>query len=130
MFVHCLYDEADSLVASLAVDRAGDVCAGRACWKATGGEPPAGKGFLYKDKELAADGVQLLKLRAGAAGRTGLLLKAKNHAARGSAALPGGLVDALAGSARVTSRLYASTGECWSAVLTDVSAGPGLVKAR
>ena len=40
----CLYDHEDGLVAQLVVDRAGDACGRKPCWKSLGGDPPSGRG--------------------------------------------------------------------------------------
>lgn len=45
-FATCIYDDADTLIASLVVENAGDLCfvggqgSERLCWKSTGGDPP------------------------------------------------------------------------------------------
>jgi hypothetical protein len=52
----CLYDDiatTPTLVATLEVDRAGDTCSGKPCWKVTGG----GTGASFKDKAATSDGV-------------------------------------------------------------------------
>lgn len=53
----CIYNDASALVGQLEVDRAGDTCGTAPCWKALGGDPPAGKGYKYKDDARAANGV-------------------------------------------------------------------------
>lgn len=42
----CLYDDQRALVGQIDVDRAGETCAGKACWTPIGDPPPAGKGYL------------------------------------------------------------------------------------
>ena len=60
----CLFDDADNLVASLLVDRAGDTCAGKPCWKAK-----KDTGWQYQDKGASSDGVTKMKLSAAPPGR-------------------------------------------------------------
>ena len=68
----CVYAGTASLAGSVVVDRAGDVCAGKPCWKPIGKAPndPSGpgKGYKYKDGSLAADGVLKLLYKGGDAG--------------------------------------------------------------
>jgi hypothetical protein len=66
----CFYDGASSLRLDAALPPAG-TCAGKACWKAKK------TGFAYKDKERTADGVTGAMLRAGAAGKARMVVKAK-----------------------------------------------------
>ncbi len=79
----CLYDQSAS-VPSLSVDlqiaRGGDVCGSKPCFKALGGDPPSGKGWKYKDTARSADGVLKLIMRAGDAGKSKIILKAKGAA--------------------------------------------------
>src|SRR5262249_10269704 len=75
----CIYDDAQNLVGLLAVDRAGDTCAGRACWRTIGRL----KGYLYKDKLAASDGVSRIRMRAGAAGKSLLQVNAANKDKKG-----------------------------------------------
>lgn len=122
----CLFDGSDSLVGEATVDRAGMACAGKDCWRALG---PLG--FLYKDKELDADGARVLRWKGGPAGRSQLLWKAKNDAPRGHHALPTPLASRLAGSSRATMQIHATGGVgCFSATLTNVVANePDLFRA-
>lgn len=112
----CVYDDAGQLAAHMQVDRAGLDCAGKPCWKALGT-----KGFLYKDKDLSSDGVQLIKLLGGDEGKSKLLVKAKNNAAKGQLDMPVGISAALAGSTSATVQLHGSAPEgCYSTTLVDV----------
>ena len=81
----CLYADGERLlpleaplVAELVVDRAGEECGTRACWK-----PAGGFGFLYKDKAAEEDGVSGAKFLGGPVGRSKILLKAGNNALQG-----------------------------------------------
>ena len=109
------------------VDRAGLDCAGKPCWKALGT-----KGFLYKDKDLSSDGVQLIKLLGGDEGKSKILVKAKNNAKKGQLDVPVGISAALAGSTSATVQLHGSAPEgCYSTTLVDViKSDANLFKAK
>jgi hypothetical protein len=110
----CLYDEAGARIGALAVDRAGESCGAKPCWKALK------SGFQYTDSAAAASGVAKLVARSGAAGKGKLSLKGRNHSARGQASLPTGLAAALAGGAGATAQLVASDGACFELAATRV----------
>ncbi len=118
-----------SLDATLLVDRAGQLCGTKDCWKPIGPPPPDGKGYVYKDKDHSSDGVGLVKLKAGDPGRTTLLVKGKNNSSKGQTSLPTGLTTALAGN-QVTMQLRTSDAECFSVTLNDVTAVPGKLTAK
>ncbi len=68
----CLYDASPSPQPRLDVGAsAGGLCGDAACWKATGT-----KGYRYKDKLATSDGLSLLKLKSGAAGKSKIIAKA------------------------------------------------------
>ena len=110
----CLYDAEGALVANLPVDRAGDTCSGKPCWKA------ARKGPKYKDKEAAASGVKKLVGKSGPAGKGKLKLSAGNQANKGRTSLPTGLAGALAGATQVTMQVVTTDARCYEATLTNV----------
>jgi hypothetical protein len=110
----CLYDAAGARVGALAVDRAGESCGAKPCWKAVRG------GFKYADPAAAASGVAKLLAKSGAAGKGKLSLKARNDADRGQASLPTGLAGVLAGGAGATAQLVASDGACFELAATRV----------
>ncbi len=110
----CIYDQADSLAGVLSVDRAGEDCDGKPCWKSIGAAPPAGKGYAFKDKTSASDGVHKLFIKAGTAGKSKANLKAKG------ASIPTGIAAALQSSTSATIQLRASDGVCLSHTLTEV----------
>ena len=73
----CLYDGAAPALVAGAIVPAGGTCAGKPCWKAS-----ADKGYAYKDKLGTPNGIQGLKLKAGAAGKAAIQVQAKGvHAA-------------------------------------------------
>ena len=115
----CVYDDADALAGDLLVDRAGDACGGEACWKGLG-KPAGTKGYRYKDEALTADGVRLLLLRAGVAGRSKLILREKG---------PSGVASALDGATSATVQLFArdaAAPACFSVDLPAVVTNDGL----
>jgi cysteine-rich repeat protein len=120
----CVYDGAGALARELAVDRAGDACDGKPCWKGIG-KPPGTNGYRYKDKALAADGVLLMLLRAGAAGKSKLIIREKG---------PTGLAAALGGETSATVQLRASDApapSCFGVELPAVTKNDGvLFKAK
>ncbi len=110
----CIYDQAGSLAGELTVDRAGEDCDGKPCWKSLGGDPPSGKGFAFKDKAATSDGVQKILMKGGDAGKSKAILKAKGTS------IPTGIPAALQSSTTATIQLRTSDGVCLSHVLTEV----------
>ncbi len=103
-------------------------CAGKDCWKAVGS-----KGYLYKDRDIAADGVLLIKALGGDAGKSKILVKAKNKGSKGQLSMPTGIAAALAGSTSATVQLHGSDSPvgCYSTTLMNVIASsPSLFKAK
>jgi len=79
----CVYDQSagvPSLAVQMRVNRSGDVCAGKPCFKALGGDPPGGKGWKYKDRDSASEGVLRMLLKGGSAGKAKIIVKAKGSA--------------------------------------------------
>jgi cysteine-rich repeat protein len=119
----CVYDSAGALAASLAVDRAGDVCGPQAkpCWKNKGG-----KGWSYKDAGASASGVRKMSAASGPAGKGKLQLQAGNNAAKGQSALPTGLATALQGAGSATLQVLTSDAACYEAALSTVHTADGI----
>jgi Tol biopolymer transport system component len=105
----CVYDESgvDPVAHTGLRIPPGGFCAGKPCWKAAGT-----KGFKFKDKTQARDGVGKLGLTAGDAGKAKLGVKASNKL--GTLGSVGGLPLPL--PARV--QLQSQAGACWEAVYT------------
>jgi hypothetical protein len=116
IFTLCVYDENDMLAGDFTVDRAGDTCSGTPCWRPIGKTPPdpGGKGYKYKDRDLAADGVLKITYKSGVTGQTKAAVKGKGSN------VPVGLPSALQGSASATMQLRASDGVCLSHTMSDV----------
>jgi hypothetical protein len=106
----CLYDAADALVYDGRLLPGGN-CGPKPCWKALG-KPAGAKGYKYKNKGGAPDGLQKAVLKPGDAGRTKVVVKGgkENLSASptGFSPLP------LALPARM--QLQGVDGACWEAV--------------
>ena len=98
----CVY-AGGSLVSRALVPAAG-TCAGKPCWKETA------KGFLYKDKDATPDGVTLLKLKEGLAGKSLIQLKAKGDAID---------MPSLALALPVVVQIRNTEGVCWEATYSS-----------
>jgi hypothetical protein len=117
----CIYDDANNLIEDLVVAKAGQICSGKACWKAK-----STKGYGYKDKLNAADGVSKIGYGAGDAGKGKADAKGKNNAAKGQSSLPDGIVIQLAGNQTPTIQMLTSDGFCVGATMTEVSKDDGV----
>lgn len=120
-FALCVYDDADEKVAGLVVDQAGEVCGTKPCWKAIGGDPPTGKGYVYRDKDASSSGVSKMTLKGGGAGKSKLLVGAANNVAKGQTALPTGIAAALSSAASVKVQIITDDGRCFGATLSDIT---------
>jgi endo-1,4-beta-D-glucanase Y len=96
----CLYDGTGSLITSAAAP-AGGTCGTRPCWTAKS------SGFRYTRKDGAPNGLSDLDVRAGAAGKARILVKAKGE----PLALPALPIAPLP----LTVQLENAVGTCWSA---------------
>ncbi len=114
----CVYDDTSALAVELHVARAGDLCLGKPCWRPIGHAPNdprgPGKGYRYRDRALAADGVLSLAYRGGVAGRSKLVVTGKGSS------LPSGIPAALAGTSAVTAQVRSSDGLCLSIDLDEI----------
>jgi hypothetical protein len=117
----CIYDDSGSLVTGLVIDRAGQLCDGKPCWKAL-----ATKGWLYKDKLASTDGISKILFKAGDPGKGKGSVSGKNNPKKGQTALPIGVVGALTQNATPTIQLVTSDGFCVSATITEVKKDDGL----
>jgi hypothetical protein len=114
----CVYDDANDLAGGVLVDRAGDICDGRPCWKPVGKAPNhpqgPGKGYKYKDGSLASDGILKVLYKGGDAGKSKAIVIGKG------AGLPTGLPAALQFSSQATVQLRSSDGLCLSVGLSEI----------
>lgn len=114
----CVYDGAGDLAGGVEVDRAGDLCDDKPCWKPIGRAPndPSGPGvgYRYKDKVRASDSILKILYKGGDAGKSKALLVGKGSS------LPAGVAAALQTSPQVTVQLRSSDGVCLSVDLSDI----------
>ncbi|GIW39447.1 MAG: hypothetical protein KatS3mg076_0024 [Candidatus Binatia bacterium] len=108
----CVYDETGgvaSLVSSFGVP-AGATCApGKPCWKLVGSASNP-KGYLYKDKLAATDGIAKILLKAGDAGKSKILVIGKG----GQLSLPGPAGAAyFQQDTGLVVQLLSGAGSCW-----------------
>jgi hypothetical protein len=109
----CIYDDTGMLVEDMIVDRAGQTCVGKECWKVKGD-----KGYGYKDKDNSADGVSKIGYASGTASKGKADAKGKNNSTKAQSALPIGVVSNLTGNVAPTIQMLTSNGFCVSAVVT------------
>ena len=130
----CFYRKDDGKFAGdLHLDRAGQSCGPRPCWKSL----PLGKGFQYSDRSYATDGIGRVKL-AASAGPSQIELLGRNNAKKGQTSLPAGKVPP--GIAKGLDRSFAGArvqirrddgGACFEADLDNViRSGPTYFQAR
>ena len=113
----CIYNQANALVGEMTVDRAGQTCGTRPCWKVLGSN-----GYRYADKNLSADGIQMIVAKSGAAGKGSVKLKGANRASKGQTSLPTGIAAALqAPNAGATLQVVTDDAGCFESVLTNVT---------
>lgn len=125
IFSLCIYDNAGMLAGRIIVDRAGEECDGKPCWKKVGKEPPDGKGYKYKDKTATSDGVKKIIYKGGEQDKSKAVVIGKGGA------IPAGIPAALQSSANVTLQLRASDGQCLSVTVGDVKKNdPDFFKAK
>jgi cysteine-rich repeat protein len=98
----CIYD-GGTLVSSSRIPAGGD-CSGKPCWK------EIGRGFQYKSKTLAPDGVQQLKIQSGASGKAQIQMKAKGVLVETPAFGPS------TGGPVVVQLIQSSSAVCWQSV--------------
>jgi len=117
----CIYDDLGGLVKGFAVDRTGQLCAGKRCWKAKGI-----KGYGYQDKDNSTDGISKIGYKSGDAGKGKANAKGKNNVAKGQTALPIGVVSQLTGNTTPTIQMITSDGLCIGATMSEVKKDDGL----
>ena len=111
----CVFNDAGTRVGDLIVDRAGQTCGTKPCWKPTGKQ-----GLAYKDKMASADGVIKIGFVGGVAGKGKASAQGKNNASKGLVSLPTGLSAALTGNMSPTIELVTSDGLCVGATMNRV----------
>ena len=116
----CLYGDEGNLVQRFEVARAGESCAGKPCWKAKGN-----RGYRYRDRGLASDGIETLGFVAGLPGRGQASAKGRNHLLKGHTALPAGVVARIHGATNATIQFSTDAGFCATATMTEVQKDDG-----
>ena len=115
-YTTCIYDDQGALVERLEIDRAGDACGSKFCWRDMGP-----RGFLYKDSGASADGVSQARLVAGPDGKSMILLKAANNSKKSQLDLPTGISLGLSNSTSATIQLFGNDApSCFSLTLENV----------
>lgn len=115
----CVYDAADVLRGEYTLERAGDLCGDKLCWKQV-----SDKGYAYKDKDATADGLTQAKLSGGDAGKGAIKIQGKNS----SSHLPTGVVAGLMNNpSGATVQVLSTSGTCFSLGLTDIKKADGEV---
>lgn len=119
----CIYDAADQLVAEMSVSRAGDNCGSppAPCWKTS-----STKGYKYKDKPAAADGILKMILIGGDAGKGKVIIGGKNDSAKSMTSLPTGIAALLESNAQATVQLLTNDASCFGGTVTQVKTADGL----
>jgi hypothetical protein len=127
-YVLCMYDASDPGGALLLENRisAGGTCGTKPCWKALG-DPPASKGYRYKNKDRTPHGIQKMVLKPGVDGKSKVVIKGgQDHVFEGGPGAP-----ALPLALPVTVQLQNASGECWQATYDTDGVGvndPGFFK--
>lgn len=111
----CVFDDAGNLAASMSVDRAADLCAGKPCWQAK-----KDTGWQYKDKDASSDGVTKAKLFGGDVGKTQIQVQAANNDKKGQLSMPTGIAAALQGSASATLQILTSDAQCFEVTVDEI----------
>jgi hypothetical protein len=106
----CIWDESGGtpVLATDILVPGGGTCSSQSpapCWSVRGA------GYQYKDKDLATDGIKLIKLKADPGGNAQILVKGKGPGIPMPVAASGALL--LAQDPAVTVQFVASTGACW-----------------
>ena len=109
----CIYSQAGALVGEMTVDRAGQTCGTRPCWK-----PVSTIGYRYTDKNAAADGIKSIVAKSGVVGKGSVKLKGANRISKGQTSLPTGIAGAL--QAGATLQVVTDDASCFDAVLSTV----------
>jgi hypothetical protein len=111
----CIFNDAGTPVGELIVDRAGQTCGTKPCWKPTGKQ-----GLAYKDKMASAAGIVKIGFAGAPAGKGKASAQGKNNAGKGLTSLPTGLSAALTGNTSPTIELVTSDGLCVGATMNRV----------
>jgi hypothetical protein len=114
----CIYDGTNQLRGNLTVARAGQLCGDGPCWAVV-----SDKGYKYKDKSTAADGILAMKLSGGDAGKGKVKIKGKNSTAH----LPTGIAALLQNQTSATVQVLTTDAACFGVGLSQVKKADGTV---
>ena len=114
----CIYDGANHLKGDYTIARAGQMCGTAPCWAAV-----SDKGYKYKDKSAAADGILAMKLSGGDAGKGKVKIKGKNTTAH----LPTGIAALLQNQTSATVQVLTTDASCFGVGLTQIKKADGTV---
>jgi hypothetical protein len=117
----CIFNDAGTLVGQpLVVDRAGQMCGAKPCWKATGSQ-----GLAYQNKAASAAGITKMSFGGRPAGKGKASAQGKNDVGKGLTSLPTGLAAALMGNTSPTIELVTSNNFCVGAKMNTVKKDTG-----
>ncbi|HEV7734095.1 MAG TPA: hypothetical protein VGR62_18130 [Candidatus Binatia bacterium] len=117
----CVHAQSGALVGELTVNRAGQNCGSKPCWRT------AGAGYRYVDTASSADGVGKMLLKGAAPGKGSVTVKGGNKASKGQTSLPTGIASGLqAPNAQATVQVVSDDGICVEAVLTTITKNTAL----
>jgi hypothetical protein len=112
----CIYDAANQLSGEYAIAQAGAMCGSKPCWSTV-----SGKGYKYRDKSTAADGILKINLFGGDPGKGKVLFVGKNKAST----MPTGIAAALQDESSATVQVLTSDASCFGVSLTQVKKADG-----
>jgi hypothetical protein len=110
----CIYDDDDTLVAGIDVDRAGDLCDGNPCWKALGAI-----GFKYSDKDVDT-GIKGITAAGGPPGKGQVVVTGSNNVVRGQNGLPTGIAPALDDDTAARVQVITDDAACFEALFGTI----------
>lgn len=108
----CIYDDNDALVSQLTVDRSGDLCGKKPCWK-----PKGFTGAAYRDKTSASDGISKMRLQGGLK-KERIQISGANKSSKGQNSLPTNILNDLATSVAPTVQVLSSEASCFTTTFT------------
>jgi hypothetical protein len=112
----CVYGAANELSGEYTVERAGAMCGDAPCWSTV-----SGKGYKYRDKSTATDGILKINAFGGNPGKGKVVVVGKNKAST----LPTGVAAALQNQTSATVQVLTSDAACFGATLTHVKRADG-----
>jgi len=120
IYTVCVYDDADSLVGQMRVDRAQENCGPKSkpCWTAI-----SDQGYKYKDPDTTADGILSIVAKGGDAGKGKVIAVGTSKAGK----LPTGIAAALLNNTKATVQVVSSDAACFGVTTDQVKKADGLL---